>query len=371
MRKIQICFITSHFPQGGAERQILELMKGLIERDYQITLICYQSDFIFFQELKSLDLTLILNKNKASKYSLIRWVNNIIFLRKYLKINSYDILHTYLFYNGFIVRLFAPNKYKNKIIYSIRNSYTSTLKFFYFLDKLLNKKSINIYNSKKSFSEIYPNPHPDILKNNIVIYNGFNEHRFFKSDTPNDQMIKIGMVGRITKQKNQLQVLRVLNKMKYNLVKPLKFYLIGDSFDERKNIDNFITNNNLEEKVVLLNAQNNIEDYYSIFDIFVLSSLYEGCPNVLFEALLSKCLCVVSNGSNSDLFIKDGINGFVYDGSDKMLELKFNEALDQRNIKSIENIVNNGYNYARDNFTISKMLNSYETIYKNIYVDDE
>ena len=28
-----VCFIASHFPQGGAERQILELMKDLIAKD--------------------------------------------------------------------------------------------------------------------------------------------------------------------------------------------------------------------------------------------------------------------------------------------------------------------------------------------------
>jgi len=52
----KICFIASHFPQGGAERQITELIKGLIERGYQITLICYQSNVIFFREIKELNI---------------------------------------------------------------------------------------------------------------------------------------------------------------------------------------------------------------------------------------------------------------------------------------------------------------------------
>ena len=32
---IKICFIASHFPQGGAERPILELMKDLIAKGYE------------------------------------------------------------------------------------------------------------------------------------------------------------------------------------------------------------------------------------------------------------------------------------------------------------------------------------------------
>ena len=294
-----------------------------------------------------------------------------MFLRNALKKGSFDVLHTYLFFNGLILRLFAPYKYKNSIVYSIRNSYESAPKFFMFFDKLLNNKSVNIYNSKKSFREIYPNPTPNILKNNKVIYNGFNQDIFSNSKEQNNEIITLGMVGRIAKQKNHIQVLRVLNKMKCNLIKPLKIYLIGDSFDERENIDNFIKANSLEKYIVLLDAQNNIEDYYSIFDIFVLSSLYEGCPNVLFEALLSKCLCVVSNGSNSDDFIKDNVNGLVYDGSDKMLELKLNEALDPRNKNSMDNIAYNGYKYAKKNFATSTMIKNYVNIYKQIFVLDE
>ena len=77
----KICFIASHFPQGGAERQITELIKGLIERGYQITLICYQSNVIFFREIKELNIELILNNNKPSKSTFIKWIKNVMKLQ--------------------------------------------------------------------------------------------------------------------------------------------------------------------------------------------------------------------------------------------------------------------------------------------------
>ena len=64
---IKICFIASHFPQGGAERQVLELIKGLQDKDYDITLMLYQSNEIFFNELKSLNINFILNSKEPSR----------------------------------------------------------------------------------------------------------------------------------------------------------------------------------------------------------------------------------------------------------------------------------------------------------------
>ena len=364
---IKICFIASHFPQGGAERQILELIKGLLQKEYKVTFMLYQSDQIFYEEILELDINLILNKDKPSKNVFFKWINNILFLRKNLKNNSFDILHTYLFHNGLIVRLFAAKKHLGKIIYSIRGPYKSksVSGLYYYIDKLLNKYSVNVYNSNKSFKQLYYKPSKSILKNNLVIYNGFDTKRFYSSTRTYNKKIIIGMVGRMSIQKNQTQVLRVLKKIKSKSNTLFQLYLIGDNtLSEGLKIKNFIKENNLSENVVLMDAQNNIEEYYRKFDLFVLSSLYEGCPNVLFEAMLSKCICIISEGANSDFFIKDKFNGLVYDGTDEMLEIKIKESFDLLKSNRSNEIIENSYKHSVANFSLDKMINSYDRIYK-------
>ncbi len=364
---IKICFIASHFPQGGAERQTTELIKGLLMKDYEVSLLLYQSDIVFYSELKKLKVNFILNSKKSSQITFFKWVNNILFLRKNLKKESFDIIHTYLFYNGILVRLFAPKKFKKKIIYSVRNSYEDVSKLFYYLDIILNKRSINIYNSKKSFIQLYKNPSRSILNNNQVIYNGFDVLKFNANNRKHNNIITIGMVGRMTFQKNQIQVLKAIVEMKKVINHSFKLYLIGDSgLDEGVNIKNFIKKNDLIAEVVLLDSQENIEDYYRMFDVFVLPSIYEGCPNALFEAMLSKCLCIISKGANSDFFIKNGVNGLVYDGSDEMLELQLKAAIDLLKKGFANEIILNGYNYAMDNFSLTSMVNKYHNVYNDL-----
>ena len=86
---------------------------------------------------------------------------------------------------------------------------------------------------------------------------------------------------------------------------------MGDGI-ERNKYEKMIKNNFLENRIFLPGRVGNISDFYNSADIFVLSSLYEGFPNVLLEAM-SYGLPVISTNCKtgpSDI-ITDNINGFL------------------------------------------------------------
>ena len=111
---------------------------------------------------------------------------------------------------------------------------------------------------------------------------------FFK----NFSGVKILSIGRLTDQKNFFLSLRVISKIykKFNLK-----YLILGSGHLKNEIEKFIKKNNLSKVVKLVEFQQNPYPFIRSSDIILLTSKYEGMPNVLLEAILLKKIFISSD----------------------------------------------------------------------------
>ena len=96
--------------------------------------------------------------------------------------------------------------------------------------------------------------------------------------------IKLISVGRITDQKDFLTILKALQIVKKNNV---QLVILGKGENEIE-IKKYIELNNLKKKVQLLGYKKNPFPYIKQADIFLLTSKFEGLPNVLVEALYLK-----------------------------------------------------------------------------------
>ena len=126
--------------------------------------------------------------------------------------------------------------------------------------------------------------------NAICIYNPLNVKEIIQKSKKktssifkSQKKLKILNIGRFTEQKDQILLLKSL---KY-LEKDLNFeaILIGKGI-LRFNLNKYLKKNNLNDKVKILNFVDNPYNLLKQTDIFVLSSKFEGLPNVLLEALV-------------------------------------------------------------------------------------
>ena len=99
-------------------------------------------------------------------------------------------------------------------------------------------------------------------------------------------------VGRFTNQKDQITLLKAINLLKGKI----NFNLLIVGYGKQRNLLlNYINENNLQKNVKIVPYQTNPYNLIKSSDIFILTSLYEGLPNVLLEAQVLKKFIISSN----------------------------------------------------------------------------
>jgi len=190
-------------------------------------------------------------------------------------------------------------------------------KFKYLIFKYVLKSAdrviVNSLDFKKKFKTKFS-------VNAECIYNPLNKREIikkskFKSKIKFDKKkLKLINVGRYTNQKDQLTLLkavnRIKNKIKFNLL------LVGRGI-EKENLTKYIQENNLSKHVKLIDFQNNPYNLIKSSDVFILSSLYEGLPNVLLESQVLKKFIISSNCPTGPReILLNGKAGFLFNVGD-------------------------------------------------------
>ncbi|HZZ99604.1 MAG TPA: glycosyltransferase family 4 protein [Candidatus Paceibacterota bacterium] len=88
------------------------------------------------------------------------------------------------------------------------------------------------------------------------------------------------------------------------------FCVIGDG-DERPKLEKIIADKNLSKKVSLIGKRDQASQYLAGFDVFVLSSVKEGFPWALLEAMSAKLPVVATAVGAVPEMIDDGTNGYL------------------------------------------------------------
>jgi glycosyltransferase involved in cell wall biosynthesis len=137
------------------------------------------------------------------------------------------------------------------------------------------------------------------------------DHPWFGGDLP----LIIG-IGRLGRQKGFDYLIRAVALLRENGV-PCRLAILGDG-PERGNLKSLIEQSGLREAVVLLGFQQNPYTYLARSTVFVLSSLYEGFPNVLLEALSLGVPSVATRcPTGPEEIITDGVNGLLVSPADE------------------------------------------------------
>lgn len=118
-------------------------------------------------------------------------------------------------------------------------------------------------------------------------------------------------IGRLTKQKNQIIILKAFSKIlkKYN---DLNLLIIGDG-EEKGKLKKYVESNKLDKNVYFLGQIKNIYPYVKNSMAVVSSSLWEDPGAVMVEAAFCKRIVISSNCPNGPKeFLQNGEGGYLF-----------------------------------------------------------
>jgi len=112
----------------------------------------------------------------------------------------------------------------------------------------------------------------------------------------------------------------------------------------------------------MLGFQSSPKKHLAEMDIFLSTSLYEGMPYSLIEALSYKVPIVASNVIGNNEIVKHGYNGYLYElgNVEQATEYIFNLVNDVESYKDFS--VNSGEVFL-EKFSVDKMIGSYIELY--------
>ena len=113
-----------------------------------------------------------------------------------------------------------------------------------------------------------------------------------KKYTKKKDSLKLISVGRLTYQKDFFTLLKAIKILKN--IKKIELVIIGKGV-EKKKLENYALNEKFDSNVRFIGYQKNPFKFIKQADIFILTSLFEGSPNVLVEALFLKKYIISTN----------------------------------------------------------------------------
>jgi glycosyltransferase involved in cell wall biosynthesis len=322
-------FIAGTLGQGGAERQLYYILKALKESGADPCLICLTQGEYWEAPIRELGIPVIFAGASPSRSSRL---TKIIRILKSLKP---EIIQSQHFYTNLYASL-AARAIGAREIGAIRNDVTSEVRSN---GRLLGNLSLKMprllaANSRAAMRTAAGLGVP--LSRIFYLPNAVDTDLFRPAQKRNDAGgggVKIVSAGRLTEQKRFDRLLRIVDNLRKLTAVEFKVSIYGMG-ELSAPLEAMATAMGLQPFVEFRGLASDPREVYEQADIFVLTSDWEGTPNVVLEAMASGLSVVATAVGDIPEIIDHGQSGFVYDRQNEAaMAAKLAELIENRNLR--------------------------------------
>lgn len=325
MGKINILYVITKLELGGAQKHLLSLIANLDKSKYNIFLFTAKDGLLLNDALAISGLCIKTSSNLTRQINFFKDLPALFEIYGFIKKHNIGIVHTHSSKAGIIGRLAARLAKVKVIIHTVHgwpfNDYQCfAARYFYIwserLAARLSDKLIIVsgFDKEKGLKNRigYNNKY-------ILIYYGILFGNFGKSEYNINNIRKklglrsndlvIGMISCFKPQKAPQDFIKLASLINKD-IPGVKFILIGDGI-LRKRIKSLVSRYKLKNRVFLLGWRRDIPEILSAIDIFALTSLWEGLPIAVLEAMASSKPVVATDTGGIREVISGNKTGFL------------------------------------------------------------
>ena len=327
---IRILIALPHLSCGGTERTAAEMANYIASTGGDVTIVLmYRKDRFYELDPRVKIIEPNFKRRKALKFLYVAYL--LLYLRAHFKKQKPDLI----FAIGYIAfTLLSSLRLNTKVIISFRsgpnrirypnNNWLN--KAYQLTHKLLRGRVDGIIAQTSQAAIVFKNKYNCPV---ATIPNFLRELKEYKAERQN-QIINI---GHCSFEKGQHYLIKSFAKLR---APTWRLLIVGDG-PKRKELEELSNSLGMNEKIIFTGYQKDVDYYLSRSKIFAFTSIIEGYPNALIEAMATPLPPVSFNceAGPADI-IKDGENGFLVDVGDvETFTYRLQELIDKPELREV------------------------------------
>ena len=359
MKKISILFILPDLETGGAERIVTTIANHLPRSMFEPKIMLLRKEGGYLEFLKD-DVEVIDLKTPRIRHSLLPILKEIRKRKPDIVFSGFGEVNAYL---ALFIKFFSKIKFIARETNVVSKHVTrKEIRFFYKFYNNYDKIICQSDDMQNDLIENFKIKKQKLVKiNNPVDFEFINEKHAIseKPKSFKDNFKNIVAIGNLSSRKGFDNLLKVFSHLKNEKI---LLHILGDGRD-RELLHQMKKDFGLEN-VIFHGQQKNPYQFLKFADLFILSSRYEGFPNVLLEAGACGTYSLANNcpGGITEI-IQSGINGEIsYIENHQEFACNILRILqDNHDSADIKNSISS-------RFSKEIILDKYENIFKEIVI---
>jgi glycosyltransferase involved in cell wall biosynthesis len=379
--KIKILYVIDSISFGGGERAFAQIIKGIDKERFEIYCACFPVGE-FVEKIKNY--AQIMPLNLRNRYNLF----NICKLIKIMKEKNIYVVHTQGGRGDFFGRVAAGLARTPIIISSVAapvEVYDVNLikrAIYMILDRLSERFVDKFIVVSDTLIKRLIKAHKAASEKIIKIYNGVELEEYDydidiglavrKEFNLESNVLLVGAIGRLAWVKGLnyfIQAIKRIEDSSPEIGDKIRCLIVGEG-NLRKKLEDLAKSLHIEKKIIFTGFRKDIKEILSALDIFVLSSVYEGQPIILLEAMAMAKPIVATDIPGIEETVIDGVSGMLVQPKDHLALAQAIIAF----LKDKEKAQKMGLEarrIAEEKFHIEDKIRQHEQLYSDLFLEKQ